>query len=66
MGDNSTPSALIIMAFIAILAFIVLFPFAPIWAINILFQTAIPFNFETWAASLVLLLAINGSFLSKS
>jgi hypothetical protein len=34
---------------------IVFLPFAGIWALNTLFGTGIPYTFQTWLASLVLL-----------
>lgn len=38
---------------------IVLTPFAAIWAINTLFQTAIPMTFWTWLAALILMLILS-------
>lgn len=40
---------------IALLVFVILFPWAVIWAVNTLFPTlAIPFTFWTWLAVLVI------------
>lgn len=40
---------------IALLVFVILFPWAVIWAMNTLFPTlAIPFTFWTWLAVLVI------------
>jgi hypothetical protein len=38
-----------------IIAMVVFFPFAFIWALNALFSLAIPFTFKTWMATVVLL-----------
>jgi hypothetical protein len=41
---------------VAIVVLIIIFaPFATLWALNVLFPVlAIPYTFETWAASLIL------------
>lgn len=35
-------------------------PFAFVWSVNALFGTEIPFNFQTWIASIVLFIIMKG------
>lgn len=47
------------------IAFVIFAPFASIWAVNTLFNTTIPFTFDTWCASLILGGVVSGqSFVS--
>lgn len=47
-------------------ALIVLFPFAAIWSVNTLFGLAIPTNFDTWCAVVVLGMFFRGEGVSFS
>lgn len=49
--------ALSITFVIAILALVLFWPFALIWAVNTLFAAAIPYTFWTWLASMVVMAA---------
>lgn len=40
---------------------LVLMPFAGIWSLNTLFGLTIPFNFDTWCASIILSGIVGGS-----
>ncbi len=52
----------VILALIALFVVaLVLSPLAIIWALNTLFLLAIPYNFWTWLAVVVLLLLLGGS-----
>ena len=56
MSDSDVVAGLLIG--ILIVALIVVFPVAIIWALNTLFGLGIPINFWTWLAVVVLLIAI--------
>jgi hypothetical protein len=44
-----------LLLIVVALAVIVLFPFAFIWSLNVLFSLTIPFTISTWVASFVLI-----------
>jgi hypothetical protein len=45
----------LILLFVILVAVLVLMPFASIWSLNTLFPVlAIPFNFDTWCAAVIL------------
>ncbi len=56
--DKDWPKGLIVLFIVAAVAFIVLWPFVFIWAVNTLFGLAIPLNFWTWLAAVVFLVTI--------
>lgn len=45
---------------------VALFPLAEIWSINELFNTNIPYNFNTWIAAVILSGAVSNRFLMRS
>ena len=61
--SNSDGMAVVgVIAVVAlVVALLVLSPLAIIWALNTLFLLAIPYNFWTWLAVVVLLLLLGGS-----
>jgi hypothetical protein len=44
-----------LLLIVVALAVLVLFPFAFIWSLNVLFSLTIPFTISTWVASFVLI-----------
>ncbi len=58
-GLGTAAILLLIVALVVVV--IVLSPLAIIWALNTLFLLAIPYNFWTWLAVVVLLLLLGGS-----
>ena len=56
--DKDWPKGLIVLFIVAAGAFIVLWPFVFIWAVNTLFGLGIPLNFWTWLAAVVFLVTI--------
>ena len=55
-------SAKIFMWVALILLLVIIGPFVTIWALNVLFPVlAIPYTFETWAAIIVVQLAIRSN-----
>jgi hypothetical protein len=54
------------LIFLRLIAIIIVSPFITIWALNLLFGLAIPYNLATWAAALwVTSLVANNSSSSK-
>jgi hypothetical protein len=63
MSENGGAAGIVvILAVVALLVVaLVLSPLAIIWALNTLFLLAIPYNFWTWLAVVVLLILLGGS-----
>lgn len=49
-----------------VIALIILFPFAAIWALNTLFGLSIAYTFWTWLAAVVLMMVFGGSRVSTT
>lgn len=58
-------AALAGVIFAAALLFIVWWPLAVIWSANTLFRADIPYNLQTWAATVVLVTILRVSTLSS-
>jgi ABC-type multidrug transport system permease subunit len=54
--------AKITMFIVIAIAFVVLWPFAFIWALNTVFLLGVPLNFWTWLATVVILLTFGFLF----
>lgn len=47
-------SDMVLLMSVLVILMLILGPFLTIWAVNVLFGTAIPFTLKTWFASLIL------------
>jgi hypothetical protein len=51
---------------VSLIAVIIIFgPLVTIWAVNTLFELAIPYTFKTWLASLILGMIVSGGQRNK-
>jgi hypothetical protein len=57
---------LTLIVILLVIALIVLFPLAVIWALNTLFALSIGYTFWTWLATVVLCMVVGGSRASYS
>jgi hypothetical protein len=60
MNFKVTSTAGMLIMLVIIIAVAILGPFLTIWSINTLFNMVIPFTLETWAAVILLGIAIRG------
>jgi hypothetical protein len=60
MNFKVTSTAGLVVMLVIIIAVAILGPFLTIWSINTLFNMVIPFTLETWAAVILLGIAIRG------
>lgn len=60
LPEQEKSTSYVLGAFLGAIILLVALPLVPIWAINTLFNTGIPYTFMTWLASFCLTAMFNG------
>ena len=62
---NEIKVTLVTILALLLTVFVILWPFAFVWSLNVLFKLSIPFTFKTWLAAYVLLLGTMATRMSN-